>query len=153
MTSSILRNLNFPEVMNKKDCAFLLRHIHQFIRENLQQIVKKRQEEKYTTPPSTPTKYYYPMAPQIPTEMKHQCSFQRNLSHQFDQTSKRGRQFQRPRTGSPPLTRAASRQRSHTRTSRATSEGSQSTVSEITSESILTKRGTKQKKKTGKSKA
>jgi hypothetical protein len=138
MTSSILRNLNFPEVMNKKDCAFLLRHIHQFIRENLQQIVKKRQEEKYTTPPSTPTKYYYPMAPQKPAEMKHQTSFQRNLSHQFDQTSKRGRQFQRPRTGSPPLTRAASRRRSQSRTTRATSEGTQSTSSEITSESILT---------------
>jgi hypothetical protein len=137
MTSSILRNQNFPEVMNKKDCAFLLRHIHQFIRENLQQIVKRQQDEKYSTPTSSPTKYYYPMAPKQPPEENHQTTFSRNLTPQFNQISKRGRQFQRPRTRSPPITRSTSRKRQETRT-RTTSEETQSNASETLSESILT---------------
>jgi hypothetical protein len=107
MTSSILKNLNFPEEMNKKDCACLLRHIHQFIRENLQQIVKKRQDEIYPT--SLPTKYYYPMVLKQPPEEKHQTSFSRNLTPQFNQISNRGRQVQRPRTRSLPRTRSASK--------------------------------------------
>jgi hypothetical protein len=78
------------------------------------------------------------MAPKQPPEEKHQTSFSRNLTHQFDQTSKQGCPFQRPKTRSSPLIRAASRRRNQARSSRATSEETQSNVSEITSESILT---------------
>jgi hypothetical protein len=68
--------------MNKKECAQLLRFIHQFIQENLQQIVRKRQDEKYTTPTLSPTKYYYPMATKISTNAIHHLReiFHHNLT-------------------------------------------------------------------------
>jgi hypothetical protein len=80
MTSSILRNLNFPEIMNKKDCAYLLRHIHQFIWENLH-IVKKQQEEKKKN-----TQHLHHRQQNI-TILWHQNNHQRkNTKHRFRET-------------------------------------------------------------------
>ena len=114
MTLDILRNLNFPENLHKKECTYVLGYIHQFIRENLNKIVLARKNEKLvmSPPPATPPTQKANFIHYKTQRSQHYASdsqYYRNRESERTPPSYRARSQQRQMHRSPPITRSTTK--------------------------------------------